>query len=102
MAPLYLGIKAVITKSFARIHKANLINAGIIPLTFLNESDYDTIDLQDELELKDIKSAIQNDTEIVLYNKTKGTKIPLVQEFSQRDRDMLIDGGLLNYTKNRA
>ncbi len=102
LAPLYLGIKAVITKSFARIHKANLINAGIVPLTFLNEADYDKIDLQDEIKLTNIKSAIRNNTEIVLYNKTKNIHIPLVQDFSQRDRDMLIDGGLLNYTKNHA
>jgi len=102
LAPLYLGVKAVITKSFARIHKANLINAGIVPLTFQNEADYDCIDLNDELELKDIKSAIANDTAIVLFNKTKNKEIPLIQEFSERDREMLIDGGLLNFTKNHA
>ncbi len=102
LAPLYLGVKAVITKSFARIHKANLINAGIVPLCFQNEADYDAIDLQDELELKNIKTAIRDNTEIVLYNKTKNKEIPLIQEFSARDREMLIDGGLLNFTKNRA
>ena len=102
LAPLYLGVKAVITKSFARIHKANLINAGIVPLTFQNEADYDSIDLADELELTNIKSAIANNTEIVLFNKSKNKEIPLVQEFSERDREMLIDGGLLNFTKNRA
>ncbi len=102
LAPLYLGIKAVITKSFARIHKANLINAGIVPLTFLNETDYDKIDLQDEIELTNIKAAIRDNTEIVLYNKTKNVHIPLVQDLSQRDREMLLDGGLLNYTKNHA
>ena len=102
LAPLYLGLKAVIVKSFARIHKANLINAGIVPLTFQNEADYDAIDLQDELELKDVKSAILNNTQIVLFNKTKNKEIPLVQEFSQRDREMLAEGGLLNFTRNRA
>ncbi|MBQ7950890.1 MAG: aconitate hydratase [Clostridia bacterium] len=102
LAPLYLGVKAVIVKSFARIHKANLINAGIVPLTFQNEADYDAIDLQDELELKDVKSAILNNTQIVLFNKTKNKEIPLVQEFSQRDREMLAEGGLLNFTRNRA
>ncbi len=102
LAPLYLGIKAVITKSFARIHKANLINAGILPLTFLQEDDYDKIDCGDELELSDIKSAILNHTPIILKNKTKNLEIPLVQDLSLRDREMLIDGGLLNYTKNRA
>ena len=102
LAPLYLGLKAVIVKSFARINKANLINAGIVPLTFQNEADYDAIDLQDELELKDVKSAILNNTQIVLFNKTKNKEIPLVQEFSQRDREMLAEGGLLNFTRNRA
>ncbi len=102
LAPLYLGVKAVITKSFARIHKANLINAGIVPLCFENEADYDTIDLQDELELKNMKSAIRDNTKIVLFDKTKNKEIPLIQEFSARDREMLIDGGLLNFTKNRA
>ena len=102
LAPLYLGIKAVIVKSFARIHKANLVNSGIVPLTFENEADYDKIDLNDEIEIKGIKGSILNGTKITLTNKTKGISIPLEYDFSQRDKDMLIDGGLLNYTKNRA
>jgi len=100
LAPLYLGVKAVIVKSFARIHKANLINAGIIPLTFKNEADYDKISLKDELVLNNIKELIKNDGKIVMLNKTTGDEIELVAELSQRDREMLIDGGLLNYTKN--
>ncbi len=102
LAPLYLGVKAVIVKSFARIHKANLINAGIIPLTFKNEADYDKISLKDELLIENIKELIKNDGEIILTNKTTGEKIELVAELSERDREMLIDGGLLNFTKNRA
>ncbi len=102
LAPLYLGVKAVIVKSFARIHKANLINAGIIPLTFKNEADYDKISLKDELVLENIKEIIKNDGEIILINKTTGEKIELAAELSERDREMLIDGGLLNFTKNRA
>jgi len=100
LAPLYLGVKAVIVKSFARIHKANLINAGIIPLTFKNEADYDKISLKDELVLNNIRELIKNDGKIVMVNKTTGDEIELVAELSQRDREMLIDGGLLNYTKN--
>ncbi|MBO5136377.1 MAG: aconitate hydratase [Clostridia bacterium] len=100
LAPLYLGVKAVIVKSFARIHKANLINAGIIPLTFKNEADYDKISLKDELVLNNIKELIKNDGKIVMVNKTTGDEIELVAELSERDREMLIDGGLLNYTKN--
>ena len=102
LAPLYLGVKAVIVKSFARIHKANLINAGIIPLTFKNEADYDKISLKDELILNNIKELIKNDGKIVLLNKTTGDEIELIAELSERDREMLIDGGLLNFTKNRA
>ena len=102
LAPLYLGVKAVIVKSFARIHKANLVNSGIVPLTFENESDYDKIELNDEIEIKDIKNAIINGTKIVIVNKTKGCEIPVLYDLSQRDKDMLVDGGLLNYTKNRA
>ena len=71
-------------------------------LKFLQEDDYDKIDCGDELELSDIKSAILNHTPIILKNKTKNLEIPLVQDLSLRDREMLIDGGLLNYTKNRA
>ncbi|MBQ2677074.1 MAG: aconitate hydratase [Clostridia bacterium] len=100
LVPLYLGIKAVITKSFARIHVANLINAGIIPLTFKNEADYDKISCNDELSLQGIKTAIENgDTQFVMTNKTTGDSITLNLDFAQRQRDMLIAGGLLNYTK---
>ena len=102
LAPLYLGVKAVITKSFARIHKANLINAGILPLNFANEADYDKISLGDELVLENIKDVVANGGNIILKNNTTGDEIKLVAEFSDRDRDMLIEGGLLNYTKNRS
>src|SRR5699024_8939075 len=71
LVPLYLGVKAVITKSFARIHVANLVNAGILPFTFKNESDYDRIDQLDELSLPDIRERLKNKEQIVLVNKTK-------------------------------
>ena len=98
LVPLYLGIKAVITKSFARIHKANLINSGILPLTFKNEEDYDKIELGDTLKLENIKSLIENGGEVILINETKGVSIPLVSDFSERQRKLLSAGGLLNYT----
>ena len=98
LVPLYLGIKAVITKSFARIHKANLINSGILPLTFTNEDDYGRIDMGDELELENIREKIKNGEKITLVNKTKGIKIPLESDFSQRQKDLLLAGGLLNFT----
>ncbi len=102
LVPLYLGVKAVITKSFARIHRSNLINAGILPLTFKNEADYDKIDLGDELALENIRETIENDGEVVLKNLTKDTEIPLECELSGRSKDIILAGGLLNYTKEQA
>ncbi len=102
LAPLYLGIKAVIVKSFARIHVANLINAGILPLTFVNEDDYDRIELGDTLSLPNIRDCVANGTPIVLENKTKGETYPLNNTFSARQIDLLLAGGLLDYTRNNA
>ena len=98
LVPLYLGIKAVVAKSFARLHKANLINSGIIPLTFKNAEDYDKIDKFDVVTLTDVKSAIINDTDVVLVNETKGEEYILKGGFSERQKNMLTFGGLLNYT----
>ena len=100
LVPLYLGVKAVITKSFARIHVANLVNAGILPFTFANESDYDRIDQMDELELADIRAAMENNTPVVLKNLTKNEEYPLdAGHLSARQRAMLLCGGLLDYTR---
>lgn len=101
LVPLYLGIKAVVAKSFARLHKANLINSGIIPLTFKNPEDYDKIEKFDEVVLKDIKNSITNDTEVVLENVTKGESYTLLGGFSARQKNMLVYGGLLNYTGSK-
>jgi len=101
LAPLYLGIKAVIVKSFARIHVANLINAGILPLTFENEADYDTISLGDQLCLPNVREKLQNGEQIVLENKTTGKVMPLCSGFSQRQIEMLLAGGLLDYTREQ-
>lgn len=100
LAPLYLGVKAVITKSFARIHIANLVNAGILPFTFKNEEDYDKIDQMDELSLPSIKDSIEHKKPIVLKNITKGEEYELdASHLSDRQRAMLICGGLLDYTR---
>ena len=100
LVPLYLGVKAVITKSFARIHVANLVNAGILPFTFKNESDYDKINQMDELALEGIREAIKNNTPVFLKNITKGEDYELdSSHLSQRQRDMLLCGGLLDYTR---
>ena len=101
LAPLYLGVKAVITKSFARIHMANLINAGIIPMTFANESDYDRIDQNDELKIENAPQQIANGDKIKVTNVTKGFDFECDVNFSDRQKEMLYAGGLLNYTKNK-
>lgn len=102
LAPLYLGVKAVLVKSFARIHRANLINAGILPLTFANEADYELISLGDELVLADIKKQIEEGkTEIELLNKTNGKTIIVKCELSGRAKDIILAGGLLNYTREQ-
>ena len=99
LAPLYLGIKAVIVKSFARIHKANLVNAGILPLTFENEADYDKISQSDTLEFTNLRNAVANDTVIYASLSSTGEKIPLNLELSERERKIILDGGLLDYTR---
>lgn len=100
LVPLYLGVKAVITKSFARIHVANLVNAGILPFTFANEADYDRIDQMDQLELANIRTAMENNTPVVLKNLTKNEEYPLdASHLSARQRAMLLCGGLLDYTR---
>ena len=99
LVPLYLGVKAVITKSFARIHCANLINAGILPLNFANPDDYDKIAQGDELSLKGIKNAIINNEPATLVNLTTNEEYEIKYDLSQRQKDIILAGGLLNYTK---
>lgn len=100
LAPLYLGVKAIVCKSFARIHRQNLINNGILPLEFVNEGDYDKIDQGDELILENIREVIEKGLDIKIKNKTKGAEIPVKCELSERGKNMILAGGLLNYTKN--
>ena len=102
LVPLYLGIKAVIAKSYARIHCANLANAGLIPLEFKVEDDYDRIDQMDELSLPHIREELQAGTDVTLCNLTKGTEISLTAVLTDRQRKMVLAGGLLNYTKDTA
>jgi len=96
LAPLYLGVKAVIAKSFARIHKGNLINNGIIPLTFVNEEDYEGIDLMDEIIIYDPLSQLKNDI-VTVENKTKNKTFKTRPELSERAVEILKAGGLLNF-----
>ena len=98
LVPMYLGVRAVITKSFARIHVANLINAGIMPLTFKNPDDYDKISQGDTLTLSDVFSGMDKG-EIILKNETTGEEIALCNSFTERQKAILKAGGLLSYTK---
>ena len=96
LAPLYLGVKAVLVKSFARIHRANLINAGILPLTFVNEADYDKIGQGDEIAIENVKESVLADKSV---NKTTGAEIPVLCELTGRTKDIILAGGLLDYTR---
>ncbi|WP_303870701.1 aconitate hydratase [Acetobacterium wieringae] len=98
LAPVYLGIKGVAVKSFARIHKNNLINNGILPLVFENEADYDTIELNDELVIENALEAVKSG-QAKLMNKTKGLTYVMLLEVSQRQKEMLLAGGLINLIK---
>ena len=102
LAPLYLGVKAVITKSFARIHMANLINAGILPLTFETESDYDRIDANDTIVIENAPEQIKSGSVIKVKNDTKNFEFNVILNASDRQKDMLYAGGLLNYTKKAS
>lgn len=95
LVPLYLGIKAVVAKSFARIHKQNLINNGILPLTFEDLDDYNNIDILHELVIENISNQI-NENNIIVRNKTKNEEYRLSLDITERQRDMLKAGGLLN------
>jgi len=98
LVPLYLGIRAVVAKSFSRIHMANLINAGILPLTFKNEADYDLIAKGDRPILSNVREGLIGGE---MYLTLGENKISLVCRFTKRQRDILLAGGLLPYTKNQ-
>jgi aconitate hydratase len=98
LCPMYLGVKAIIAKSVERIHAANLVNFGIISLSFKNMADYDKIAQGDEIELPDLKKRLQNNEPVVLVDKTKTLEIELGYSLSQRQKDILFAGGLLPYT----
>ncbi len=99
LVPLYLGVKAVAAKSYARIHAANLANTGILPLQFVNEADYDAIDQMDVLCLPAVRKELEAGEEVTLVNETRGITMKLKAVLTARQRDMVLVGGLLNYTK---
>jgi len=101
LAPMYLGIKIVITKSFARIHRDNLINFGILPLKFIDLNDYSKLNTNDILEITGIRELLMNNTKpIKVQNVTNDFAFDLSHDLSKRERDIILAGGKLNYTKN--
>lgn len=102
LVPLYLGVKAVIAKSFARIHVANLINFGIVPLTLACEDDYDKISEGDAIRIDGFAEAIRGADEVTLVCGDNAAKIPLKLTLSARQREILLAGGTLNYTKQKS
>ena len=98
LAPRSLGLRAVIVQSFARIHRANLVNFGILPLTFAEGKDYQAVEQGDELEIPAVKRALESGTEVKVRNKTKGTELELIYSYSDRQKEILYEGGLLAYT----
>jgi len=100
LCPMYLGVKAVIAKSLERIHAANLVNFGIVPLIFAKQADYDAIEQGDELEVGDWRKAVEAGKNVTVTNKTKGTSFECTYNLSDRQRKILAAGGMLNYTKS--
>lgn len=102
LVPLYLGVKGVVAKSFARIHMANLINSGILPMSFVDEADYDRIKEGDVLVLENAREQVKAGDELTLLNKTAGTEIKVRIALSERQKSIMLAGGLLNYTKKQG
>jgi aconitate hydratase len=101
LAPLYLGVKIVLVKSFARIHRSNLINAGILPFTFVNEADYDKISQGDMLSCDNLIETIKQGKNVIIKNMTTGDNIECICELSDRAKDIILAGGLLDYTREQ-
>lgn len=99
LAPMFLGIKWVLAKSFARIHKANLVNFGILPLTFENPEDYEKIENGDLIAVENVRENLKANNPLILKNVTKGLEIKAIYELSDRQRRIILDGGLLNHVK---
>ncbi|MCF7955717.1 MAG: aconitate hydratase [Phycisphaerae bacterium] len=102
LCPMYLGVRAVIAKSIERIHKANLINFAIVPLEFADERDYDEIYEHDELQIDGLLEAVKSSDSVTVKNITQGTEFNAILKLADRDRDILLAGGLLSYTRKNA
>jgi aconitate hydratase len=101
IAPRYLGLKAVIARSFARIHWQNLINFGMLPLTFVDSADYDHIEQGDELEIIDVRRILCQGNRIQVTNKTKNETYDTQHTLSERQIEMILEGSLINVVRKR-
>jgi aconitate hydratase len=99
ICPMYLGVKLVVAKSMERIHKANLVNFGIVPAMFADAADYGRVEKGDTLRVTGVRAAIERGNSLVLRNETRGVDIPLRLELSARERRNLLAGGLINATR---
>ena len=98
LCPMFFGVKAVLAKSFARIHRDNLINYAVLPLAFSDEADYDALDPEDQLEMRDLRQRLEDGaTRIPVYNRTKQTTFETTLELTDRERQIILAGGLLRY-----
>ncbi len=102
MCPMYLGVKAVVAKSIERIHFANLVNFGIVPFAFANPADYDKLAAGDKLSIEGIRKAVEGEGKAMLKNDTKGVNIPVKVKLSDRQKEIILAGCLLNYAKSKA
>lgn len=98
LAPMYLGIKFVVTKSFARIHRDNLVNFGILPLVFKSSEDYDKINDSDILEIKGVRKSLEENEPLIIHNVTQGFDVVTSYDLSERERKIVLLGGKLSYT----
>ncbi|MBW2560752.1 MAG: aconitate hydratase, partial [Deltaproteobacteria bacterium] len=101
LCPMYMGVKTVLAKSFERIHTANLINFGIVPVTFKNEADFDTIDQGDNLEIPNIREKISKGETLIIKNTTKGVEFEVEYDLSDRAKEIVLAGGMLSLIKNK-
>ena len=101
LAPMYLGIKAILTKSYARIHRSNLINFGVLPLTFKNPDDFSKIQQGDHLRITNLRSALQEEGLLKIENVTQQRVFEVSHGLNFREKEILLAGGLLNYIRER-
>lgn len=100
LAPYHLGMRAALAVSYARIHRQNLMNFGIVPLEFVDRDDYDAIEQGDTLELPDVRKEMQEDSEITVQNTTQDTTFTAEHSLSPRQVDIVLQGGLIEDYKN--